>query len=645
MPTPAYGADLSKGAEEVAARLRAVTRSLADAEVFAALEADTARAAHRTAERWEETERLLQAQLRPTALDSLESSWDAFRSDLDSVSNRVDARATQRDADLDSLAALHASWSRTLDLARSADAPPELLDRAQSALAMIGTVRGAVEQRRAKLLVLQDATSRALQTCDEARARIQDVRRAAIERVVTPQQPPLWRSGPSLRPELAAGFSLASGLAVEGQNIAAVRGDLSRRRRALGARGPRPHGAVASGALDDLGWRFHRVGVGVRPADALRLGDPPRPVDHASLPAESAVRLSTGDAGRGDGRHRVRPAPDRRHAPVTAALRVRGPAVLQSRHQRAADAGASGAGGEGGGNAGDHPAPPLGRGAARGRDPPEYWRGVDLEGREDVRAHRRVSAAPSRRWRPSSATSIWPTFSAPGCSTACSSRSACSPSASRSMAWCRSALEHGPLARLRTATRHRAMIARRARRALDVAAVALWVFFMLGRFSMLEPVSAGLAAIFDAHLRVGELDLLGLPRARLRGRGDRRHRRDPRGGDAARGGRLLADDAAARGPLRALDAHPLRIPARRLSARARHPRPRPHAHHRAGQRAGTRARLRAPGGDEQLRVGVDPAVRTAGPGRRLGRDGRSSPARSCASASARAPSAPRRAPR
>ena len=85
-PTPAEAPDLSKGAEEVAARLRAFTRSLADAEVFAALEADTALAAHRTAERWEETERLLQAQLRPTALDSLESSWDAFRSDLDSVS-------------------------------------------------------------------------------------------------------------------------------------------------------------------------------------------------------------------------------------------------------------------------------------------------------------------------------------------------------------------------------------------------------------------------------------------------------------------------------------------------------------------------------------------------------------------------------
>ena len=68
-------------------------------------------------------------------------------------------------------------------------------------------------------------------------------------------------------------------------------------------------------------------------------------------------------------------------------------------------------------------------------------------------------------------------------------------------------LAAGPLARLHTVARHRTLIARRVHGALDIAAVVLWLWFMLGRFDVLEPVGAWLVAALDAHLRVGELDL------------------------------------------------------------------------------------------------------------------------------------------
>src|SRR5215467_13458507 len=65
------GSDVGKGAEEVAARLRDLARSLTDTTEIAALEAEVATYAHRVADTWDETGRLLERNLRTTALDSL----------------------------------------------------------------------------------------------------------------------------------------------------------------------------------------------------------------------------------------------------------------------------------------------------------------------------------------------------------------------------------------------------------------------------------------------------------------------------------------------------------------------------------------------------------------------------------------------
>src|SRR5262245_35564257 len=65
--------DVGKGAEEVAAQLRQLTESLLDTAAFASLEAEVAADTHGAAERWNETGDLLKTNLRPAALDSLET--------------------------------------------------------------------------------------------------------------------------------------------------------------------------------------------------------------------------------------------------------------------------------------------------------------------------------------------------------------------------------------------------------------------------------------------------------------------------------------------------------------------------------------------------------------------------------------------
>src|SRR5262249_99421 len=156
--------DLGKGAEEVAAQLRQLTESLTDTTAFAALEAEVEADTHRAAERWSETGDLLKPNLRPASLDSLESSWQALRSQLDDVRERVDARARRRTADLETLAKLRESWARALDLAQKAAAPAPVLERARSTVAAIDAVRPAIEQRYARVLVLHDSLSPPLPT-------------------------------------------------------------------------------------------------------------------------------------------------------------------------------------------------------------------------------------------------------------------------------------------------------------------------------------------------------------------------------------------------------------------------------------------------------------------------------------------------
>jgi potassium-dependent mechanosensitive channel len=211
--------DLGKGAEEVAAQLRELTESLSDTGALARLEAEVAATTSRAAERWSETGALLQSNLRPATLDSLASSWEALRSQLDDVMGQIDARVRRRTADLETLTRLRESWAHALDLARKADAPASVQERAQSTLAAIEAARPAIDQRHAHMLVLQDSLSRGLQTCDDALARIDDARRQAIERIFVRQEPPVWRIGLASIDPGRGGANLASDLATKVESV------------------------------------------------------------------------------------------------------------------------------------------------------------------------------------------------------------------------------------------------------------------------------------------------------------------------------------------------------------------------------------------------------------------------------------------
>ncbi len=199
-PTPATTPEVSSfksdeignRAEDVAAQLRAMTEALADQAAFAALESEVFQYSHRIADRWRETDQILAGSPRRAPLVTLASSWRALRTELVGLRTEVDRRAQQREADLATLDRLQGLWSWTLEHARAVGAPEPVLGRVQATLEAIDATRAQVETRNGRVLVLQDAVSRATQACDDAVGRIADARREAVDHIFVQNVPPVW---------------------------------------------------------------------------------------------------------------------------------------------------------------------------------------------------------------------------------------------------------------------------------------------------------------------------------------------------------------------------------------------------------------------------------------------------------------------
>ena len=500
--------DLGKGAEEVAAQLRQLTESLSDSAVFSALEAEVAADAHRAAERWSETGRILKGNLRPAALDSLASSWDALRSELDDVSRRVDARARRRDADVEILTKLRESWTRALDLAQQAEAPASVLERARGTLAAIDATRPAIEQRRARVLVLQDSVSRSLQTCDDAHARIDDARREAIERAFARQQPPVWRIGlPSLDAG-SGGPSLAGDLATKVDNVR------------IYARAYWPR-LVLSGLVVLVLMLLLRRGHGQLEGLAEREGALRSAPSGFQAPYAAAILLGLLVS------RPLRPNPPFAFQQMvlaiatTAAVLVLRP-IMEARLAQAVYAfGALFAL-----NLASEllELPPgleqviltIEMGAAAAL---LLWAAAQLSQlelgsrsprlRSLGRAFLRILAFGCGASAVAAALGYLDLTAFVGVGLFYAFFVAFALLAVRVVVddLLTIGLAEGPLARLNAVARHRALLERRVRSMLDVAAAALWVWVVLGHFDLLGPVGAVLHGVLDARLHMGALDL------------------------------------------------------------------------------------------------------------------------------------------
>ena len=140
----------------------------------------------------DETKRTLTPGVSLPTIRELEGKWDKIGGQITGWMQNLTNRATQAQADLDSLALLDTTWKSTLDTVRSNKAPLETTQRVQAVLDQIGRTRKAIQKDRSAILTLQSKVLAQSQRVDEARQTVQLAEANAMITLWAHDSPPIW---------------------------------------------------------------------------------------------------------------------------------------------------------------------------------------------------------------------------------------------------------------------------------------------------------------------------------------------------------------------------------------------------------------------------------------------------------------------
>lgn len=195
-------AELSARAEALRAKLRALQQDAAKEEDLARAERDLAEAGNRIRADAEAARALLEQGPRLLVLEDIETSWQEERKALIDRSDELTRRTRSAQTDLEFLAHSKDLWKRTLESAKSQDAPQATLDRAKELIGDIDATERLISSLRARILALLDVAAGQLGQVDDSLAAIDTHRREVVDRLWVADAPPLWTIG-SEREDLA----------------------------------------------------------------------------------------------------------------------------------------------------------------------------------------------------------------------------------------------------------------------------------------------------------------------------------------------------------------------------------------------------------------------------------------------------------
>ena len=211
--------EIAQRAEEVAMLLQSSSaRAATDSRVME-VERQLDEAADWISGRLLETTETLDASPSAGALATLTDSWMLMRHRLVQWNESLTRRALELERDLAQFDALRATWSASAVEARASGAPPPVLDRIDATLAALVRVRNTVGEQRARVLRLQDRVVKETVRCDVVVARIRAVRENLVGSVLIKDGVAVWSPeartltasdvGPRLRRSLGDAVQLA----------------------------------------------------------------------------------------------------------------------------------------------------------------------------------------------------------------------------------------------------------------------------------------------------------------------------------------------------------------------------------------------------------------------------------------------------
>ncbi|MGH0028418.1 MAG: mechanosensitive ion channel domain-containing protein [Myxococcota bacterium] len=191
-PQPIPVAQITSRTDDLQQTLRRLSASIESQPAVTAIESELPELRELGRARLERTDELLAGSPTLEELGDAESEWQGRLSELASRRQMLARRSASLERQVAELEGLEASWTRTLELVRSSDAPPEMAAIVDDNLAAIRKVERGLAGRRSQVLVVLTAVGEREADASAALERIVAERSTLRSRIFEPDAEPLW---------------------------------------------------------------------------------------------------------------------------------------------------------------------------------------------------------------------------------------------------------------------------------------------------------------------------------------------------------------------------------------------------------------------------------------------------------------------
>ena len=140
------------------------------------------------------TTKSLEAEPTLDTLQTLQQDWERRQVETTRWLSALTAQATRLQQAMNQLGDLQKTWGSTRADAQAAKAPDPILGQIDATLAAITAAQAKLQSERAALLDLQSRVAQEVTKCATALAQIGESQQKAVEGILVPDLPPIWRA-------------------------------------------------------------------------------------------------------------------------------------------------------------------------------------------------------------------------------------------------------------------------------------------------------------------------------------------------------------------------------------------------------------------------------------------------------------------
>lgn len=201
-PTPIPASDIPLRAEQAAVELRAMVMAAAPRDSVSKIEAGAVEQREKVTQLAATTKQQVAHGASRAQLDDLSRRWLREEAILDGWLSTLQARSTALESDLARVRQIADLWALTRDSAAEQDLPPALRSAIDASLDAAADARSVVSRRRDAVLTLQTEITGLKLDISDAQIPLRDAIKIQRRNALLPEQVPIWRV--VVRPEQGA---------------------------------------------------------------------------------------------------------------------------------------------------------------------------------------------------------------------------------------------------------------------------------------------------------------------------------------------------------------------------------------------------------------------------------------------------------